>query len=317
MITKIAFKGMNLIYNSTENSAASDKKKSIALSLLLFLSLIVLLFFINFWPPSNQTELVGTSGGGGGVTVNFGNADLGSGTNFTSKELEVKQIVKVTKAAPEQVDEILTSENSDANVAEPLIKNTAKKKSTLIIKNDNKPIATKKPIVKKTDDALANLLNGNSKGGDGNDKTSGNQGRSNGDISSKGYSGAGGFGSGNGGGVGNGSGSGNGNGSGSGIGGGNGNGIGNGSGYSLGNRKALSKPAPNYNCNEEGKVVVEITVDRNGHVISAKPGVKGTTNTANCLLSQAKIAALNTKWEPSNDAPDSQIGKIIYNFSLN
>ena len=65
-------------------------------------------------------------------------------------------------------------------------------------------------------------------------------------------------------------------------GGGSGSGSGGGSGYSLGNRKALSKPAPNYTCNEVGKVVVEVSVDRNGRTISAIAVIKGTTNTAKC-----------------------------------
>jgi TonB family protein len=84
----------------------------------------------------------------------------------------------------------------------------------------------------------------------------------------------------------------------------------------LAGRKALTKPAPVYNCNEEGTVVVQITVNREGKVIEAKPGARGTTNTAACLASQAKIAALNTKWSPSPDGTENQVGTIKYNFSL-
>ena len=75
-------------------------------------------------------------------------------------------------------------------------------------------------------------------------------------------------------------------------------------------------PQPDYLCQEQGTVVVQIAVDRNGKVISANPGVRGTTNTAKCLLDQAKIAAMNTKWQSDNTAPDKQTGKIIYNFKL-
>ncbi|MBA4318413.1 MAG: hypothetical protein C0412_08430 [Flavobacterium sp.] len=62
--------------------------------------------------------------------------------------------------------------------------------------------------------------------------------------------------------------------------------------------------------------MVQISVNRNGTVISANPGIKGTTNTAKCLLDQAQIAAMNTKWQSDNTAPSTQIGKIIYNFKL-
>ena len=153
------------------------------------------------------------------------------------------------------------------------------------------------------------------KGGDGDDKTAGNKGKSNGSLSATSYYGNGGSGGGTGGGNGTGNGTGNGSGYGAGSGGGSGNGIG--GGYSLGNRRAISKPAPKYTCNEEGKVVVEVSVDRNGKTVSAIAGIKGTTNTAKCLLEQAKSAAMNTKWDASSEAPEKQVGKIVYNFNLN
>ncbi|MBM6500912.1 hypothetical protein [Flavobacterium macrobrachii] len=87
-------------------------------------------------------------------------------------------------------------------------------------------------------------------------------------------------------------------------------------GTGLNGRKIIKKPSPEYNCNEQGKVVVEITVDKNGNVINAIAGVNGTTNKSACLLNASKIAALGTKWQPDNNAPDKQIGKIEYNFRL-
>lgn len=91
----------------------------------------------------------------------------------------------------------------------------------------------------------------------------------------------------------------------------------NNNGTGLNGRKIIKKPSPEYNCNEQGKVVVEITVDKNGDVINAIAGVNGTTNKSACLLNASKIAALETKWQPDNNAPDKQIGKIEYNFRLN
>ena len=69
-------------------------------------------------------------------------------------------------------------------------------------------------------------------------------------------------------------------------------------------------------CNEAGRVVVSIEVDRTGRVISAVPGVRGTTNNSKCLLEPAKRAALATKFNADENAPSKQIGKIIYNFAL-
>lgn len=85
---------------------------------------------------------------------------------------------------------------------------------------------------------------------------------------------------------------------------------------SFGGRKALIKPNPKYNCNEEGKVVVEIVVDKGGNVIDVKTGLKGTTNNSKCLLDACKVAALKSKWEANENAPERQVGRITYDFSL-
>jgi hypothetical protein len=98
---------------------------------------------------------------------------------------------------------------------------------------------------------------------------------------------------------------------------GKGNGSGSNSGYSLERRKIIYKPQPEYNCNEEGTVVVEIVVDKNGNVLEAKTGLKGTTNNSKCLLDACKEAALKTKWEADENAPEKQVGNISYNFSMN
>jgi outer membrane biosynthesis protein TonB len=294
------------------STISSDQKKSIAISILIYGTMILILFFIRFWPPSNLEELIGAGGGGGGVTVNFGDSDLGSGANYKSEVLEVKNQAKQTptKATPDE--SILTQENS---VEESAVIPQREKplKPTPVLKEEPKPVVVKPRVSNNTNDALSSIMKGTNKGGDGDDKTAGNKGKANGSLSSNGYYGTGG----SGGGTGGGNGTGNGIGTGSGYGAGNGGGSGGGTGYSLGNRKAISKPAPKYTCNESGKVVVEVSVDRNGRTIDAIAGIKGTTNTAKCLLDQARIAAMNTRWDASSDAPEKQVGKIVYNFNLN
>ena len=293
------------------STLSSDKTKSIVLSVLLYGTMLLILFFIRFWPPSNLAELTG-GGGGGGVTVNFGDSDLGSGANFKSEVLEVKNQAKQTPTKATLEDAILTQENTtEETVVIP--KKEKPLKPTPVLKEAIKPVVEKPKVSTTTNDALSSILKGSNKGGDGDDKTAGNKGKSNGSLSSNGYYGTGG----SGGGTGGGNGTGNGIGTGSGYGAGSGGGSGNGTGYSLGNRKAISKPAPKYTCNETGKVVVEVSVDRNGRTINAIAGIKGTTNTAKCLLDQATIAAMNTRWDASSDAPEKQVGKIVYNFNLN
>jgi len=86
--------------------------------------------------------------------------------------------------------------------------------------------------------------------------------------------------------------------------------------YNLAGREALTKPKEQPNCEEEGIVVVSIEVDKKGKVIRAVSGVKGTTNSANCLLKPAREAALKTTWNADPNSPSKQKGTIIYKFSL-
>lgn len=295
------------------STITSDHKKSLLITILLYGTLLLILFFIRFWPPSNLAELTG-GGGGGGVTVNFGDSDLGSGANYKSEILNVKNQAKQTPTKNTPDEAILSQENTtEESVVIPI---KEKVKNPVVVKETVKPVVVKPKVSNNTNDALSSILKGSNKGGDGDDKVAGNKGKANGSLSSNGYYGTGGSGGGTGGGNGTGTGIGTGSGYGSGSGGGSGNGSG--GGYSLGNRKALSKPLPNSSCSDEtGMVVVEVTVDKNGNTISAIAGIRGTNITAKCLKDQARMAAMNTKWQPSSDAPEKQVGKIVYNFNLN
>jgi len=295
-----------------------EEKKSAIITIAITSILILIVFFIRFTTTTNISILNDGGGGGGGVTVNFGDSEFGSGDNFQSETLNVSE-AKKTQSNQEIIEDesILSQEKINSNDYVIAKKNNVNKTKVNLDKPKN-PVqqeVKKQTVSKEANNALANLLGGN-KGGDGDDNKAGNKGNANGSLNSRNYYGSG---SGNGTGTGNGSGSGmgSGTGSGSGYGSGSGSGTGSGSGYSLGGRRAISKPAPAYNCNESGKVVVEVTVDKNGKTLSATPGVRGTTNNARCLLDQAKIAALNTKWEASDKAPEKQIGSIIYHFTLN
>ncbi|MCL9770801.1 energy transducer TonB [Flavobacterium sp. HXWNR69] len=299
-----------VLYKQLQKSDIPDERRSFILSTYSFLSIVLILFSIRFWPPSNIKELIiAQGGGGGGIEVNFGDSDLGSGDNFTSEVLDVTNHKVIASSESVSAEDIITQDNTDDIPS--VIKTPSKEKTNEVVKKEVKPSESKVDPVKKNS-ALANILNGKNKGGDGDDNVAGNKGDKKGSLSSSDYYGDGGSGGGSGGGNGKGVGTGDGDGYGPGS----GNGSGGGIGYSLGNRKALVKPAPKYVCNETGKVVVEVQVDKTGRTISAVAGVKGTTNTAKCLLDQAKIAALNTKWQASESAPETQRGNIIYNFTI-
>ncbi len=93
-------------------------------------------------------------------------------------------------------------------------------------------------------------------------------------------------------------------------------GVGDYGNYQLGNRKPKSKPKPTYDGEDQGIVVVRIVVNKLGRVVYAEPGAKGSTTTDLQLLKRAKEAALKTVWQPDENAPEKQVGKIIYSFSI-
>jgi len=84
--------------------------------------------------------------------------------------------------------------------------------------------------------------------------------------------------------------------------------------YSLAGRSATYLPTPDYPSREQGRVVVSIIVDREGRVISAQPGVRGTTTADPALRNASREAALRARFSPNPNAPDEQSGTITYVF---
>lgn len=260
------------------------ERKSFTITVVLYALLLLVLFFFGFTyldpPPEN------------GIAINFGTSETGMGT---------EQPIEAIQSAPKQTtpppvvqqktqEEVVTQESTEA----PVI-NDKKKETT--------PVETKKPIekpkeVKKPDpkpdksttDALSSILNGpksdgQAKGSEGDDNTAGDKGSPDGDPKASSYYG-------------------------------NGKGLDGDGNYMLGGRRALNKEKFVQDCNESGIVVVEIEVDRSGKVISARAGVKGSTNTDSCLTEPARRAALATKFNSDSNAPATQTGFIRYNFKL-
>jgi outer membrane biosynthesis protein TonB len=148
-------------------------------------------------------------------------------------------------------------------------------------------------IMNRTKNALANSQNrGTSSTGEGIAGGPGNQGDPNGSINSKVR------------GVGSGLGD-------------KGSGTGDkGISYNLQGRGFQALPPPKYDYQGEGRVVVEVSVDRSGKVVQATPGTKGSTTLDEYLLKVAKEAALGARFEVKQDAPVIQKGTITYNFIL-
>lgn len=91
---------------------------------------------------------------------------------------------------------------------------------------------------------------------------------------------------------------------------------GSGKGWGLNGRTLVSGEKVKQDCNEAGRVVVRIEVDKQGKVVKVTPGVKGTTNSAPCLMEAARKTAITYQWNSDEKAPNLQIGFIEINFSL-
>jgi protein TonB len=232
-----------------------------------------------------------------GVAINFGDMNVGSGVSvLKSQKTTPKEEVKtpaVTSPLKEVTKETLVEKiiTEETTKEVPIVGKVAEEKPTLVedvVKKETPKVVTKPKPSKESLDALNTLLNGNSSDGkskgEGDAAVDGLKGDKDGEpISSKYYGNKGSAAGGN---------------------------------YNLAGRKALSTPKKQPDCQEEGVVVVRITVAKNGKVVSAIPGVKGSTNTAPCLKKAAKEAALSTIWNSDGAAPEIQTGTIIYKFSL-
>ena len=250
-----------------------------------------------------------------GIAVNFGTTDVGSGNIQPTEPIKSapeeqpveetvveEEVVEETpeESLPEAADEKVVTQESEESIkikqaeeAKRKAEAAEKKKQLEAERKERQRKAAAEKLRQEQEakrkklDALmggVNNSNGTASGGEGDDNQAGDKGNPNGDPNASGYYGTG--------------------------------GTGNSGNYRLGNRKAVSKPKPTYDCNEEGRVVVSISVDKTGRVISARAGVKGTTNSASCLLSRAKEAALKTRFNSDSKAPSKQVGSIIYNFTL-
>ena len=95
---------------------------------------------------------------------------------------------------------------------------------------------------------------------------------------------------------------------------------GSGDGASLNGRGLVSKPNFSNPTNEFGKVVIKITVNKQGVVTKAELVSLYSTNTNQALVVYAIQEAYKFKFNNvvgQSGARDQQVGKIVYNFKAN
>lgn len=67
-------------------------------------------------------------------------------------------------------------------------------------------------------------------------------------------------------------------------------------------------------CEETGKVVIQVKVNKEGNVITAQVS-RGSTTNSSCLIKASIDKAKMFKWNKDKNAPDVQIGYIVFVFS--
>jgi colicin import membrane protein len=276
-------------------------------TLVLHLGMLAMLLIVGFSAPKPVEPEKG-------ILVNFGTDETGSGLIEPSPPQSSVETAQVSPGKPtvqpEKKDALLT-QNSDKEA--PAVKKIDKpddkiRKEQLEIDKKKREELKAEKIKKAADDAekkrveaeqqrasdiqnrtknaLANSKNsGTNSTSEGITGGPGNQGVPNGSVDSNVH--------GPGGGTGN-----------SGI------------SYDLHGRGYRLLPNPKYEYQGEGKVVVEVSVDRSGKVTQAIPGGKGSTTLDEYLLTVAKEAAMKATFEPKPTAPLIQKGTITYNFIL-
>lgn len=283
------------------------EKDSAKITTLLAIILILLIFVVGpkyMDPPLEY-----------GVAVNFGTTNFGSGRVQLKKPIRQapKEVVtppkKVEEAKPApskpqetKAENVITEDNAES-IAIKKQKEEARKKAieeakakaeAERIERERKAEAERLEKERKAQEAKRNSVNdliggiknssGSDSGSEGDDNRAGDKGQLNGDPYAPSYFGEPGSGGG-------------------------------GTGYGLRGRGKPSKSKVLPECDEEGRVVVEIHVNRQGRVINAIPGKRGTTG-VQCLYDAAKKTALTYKWPADSKAPAKQVGFVVINFSV-
>nr|WP_294794770.1 energy transducer TonB [uncultured Mucilaginibacter sp.] len=245
--------------------------------------LIAACWFIVFGTPPLPEN------GTGGILVNYGTVDEGMGSDYMSTE-EPSAAENANNTKPDKVTDATPTpektqvESSDKNVVTqnsedaPEVAANAKKPSNTVATQPDK--APPKPTVNQNALYKGKTNNGTGEG-DGNGNAPGNQGKPTGSTLTNNYDGTG---------------------------------SGNGGNLSMAQRSFTSRPIVIYNGRQEGRVVVQLRVDKNGSVVEATAGARGTTIVDPALLKKCEDAVRSSRLNALENAPGLQEGTVTFMF---
>lgn len=272
-------------------------KKALAYTSGVYIALLLLLYFIYINTQRDVTEEILS----GGIEINYGTSEYGMGTDYTSVEAvsaapeannrppqETRdRVVSTSKPVPEADERRITTQDfEDA----PTVRSSnnpeivAKPVEEPITSNDHsQPEENKEPIVNQNALYKGSQSDGRG-GGDGTSDQAGNQGAQTGNNLSDSYEGTG-------------------------SGGG-------GIALNLAGRYFTTRPVLQDDGQTEGRVAVQITVDRRGNVKTATAGVRGTTLSNAALWEKCEQAVLRARLNSAPQGPELQAGTVVFTFIL-
>lgn len=273
--------------NTIDHRENSQRVKAIigtsALHILFFL--LCYFFYINVQIPIEEIET-------GGIVINYGTSETGMGEDYTSMaEPAIGETITTepiedpnrpnsnTSTSNASDKDVLTQDTEDA----PAVNDNNPTTSNNSTSTNTSPVEPAKPSVDQRALFKGRRNNGTG-GGDGTGTTPGNQGAPDGDPNSRSYVG---------GSVG-----------------------GNGVALNLSGRKFISLPRIQDDGQTSGKVTVDITVDKNGTIVTAKAGGRGTTISNVNLWNKCERAVLGCKLNAIANGPEIQAGSVIFTFIL-
>jgi outer membrane biosynthesis protein TonB len=250
-------------------------------------SLLLIGFFVVFKAQAPDEY------GMGGMIVNYGTSPEGMGDDYMSVE-EPSVDPNANNERPDRIDPVETpTPTPTQQVAEKAVVTQDLEDAPAVTKTEKKVVSkapeTTKAVKEVAPQANAKALfkgnkNNGTGAGDGTGTTPGNQGSKLGDPLASNY-GEGGSGNGN-------------------------------MMLSIENRSFTQRPSIDDNGQQAGKVAVEFRVNKQGVITYARAGVKGTTITDPSLLEKCERAVRGARLNQLPNAPDSQTGRIVFNFRL-
>lgn len=255
-----------------------DKNKRIGIAVSVLIHVLLIIIFVFF-----GLKYMIPPPEEEGITINFGTTDMGmqSENPTTPSEQTENTPSEINPETPTPVEaieeDIITQDTEEAPSIDE--KKEQKKEEPVVVKEEPKPDKNLSEAMNKW-----NTNKNQAGGGDGTTDKAGDQGDINGDPNSNSYQGGG---------------------------------KGNATQFSLAGRSLMSSPTIKDNSQEEGKVVVDIIVDKYGKVLRATPGARGSTTTNSQLYKKAKDAAMQTKFNANPDAAEEQKGTMTFIFILN